>query len=251
MNIVNRLTLRNLRLNRKRTLVTIIGIIISTAMITAVATFAISFMDLMQRSEIASSGNWHLLFSNISRDQATQIQGQLNKGDQILLSRDAGWSLLEESPSPGQKPYLLVKEYDEQAFENYGVNIVKGRLPENDNEIVITQQMANDSPLFAVGNRISANLCDRIIHLPQGDNDMATEYKASGAEPYYGTVKQEDGVWEELVPKNIQKEYDSIQRQMEGLKNKGKTKSATYRQLMGRKMTYQSMLSMYEVYGLL
>ena len=113
MNIVNRLTLRNLRLNRKRTLVTIIGIIISTAMITAVATFAVSFMDLMQRSEIASSGNWHLLFSNISRDQATQIQGQLNKGDQVILSRDAGWSLLEESPSPGQKPYLLVKEYDE------------------------------------------------------------------------------------------------------------------------------------------
>lgn len=210
MNIVNRLTLRNLRLNRKRTLVTIIGIIISTAMITAVATFAVSFMDLMQRSEIASSGNWHLLFSDISRDQATQIQGQLNKGDQVILSRDAGWSLLEESPSPGQKPYLLVKEYDEQAFENYGVNIVKGRLPENDNEIVITQQMANDSPLFAVGNRISANLCDRIIHLPQGDNDMATEYKASGAEPYYGTVKQEDGVWEELVPKNIQKEYTIV-----------------------------------------
>ena len=95
MNIVNRLTLRNLRLNRKRTLVTIIGIIISTAMITAVATFAVSFMDLMQRSEIASSGNWHLLFSDISRDQDTQIQGQLNKGDQVLLSRDAGWSLLE------------------------------------------------------------------------------------------------------------------------------------------------------------
>ena len=56
--------------------------------------------------------------------------------------------------------------------------------------------------------------------------------------------------FEEML-KNIQKEYDSIQRQMEGLKNKGKTKSATYRQLMGRKMTYQSMLSMYEVYGLL
>ena len=56
--------------------------------------------------------------------------------------------------------------------------------------------------------------------------------------------------FEEML-KNIQKEHDSIQRQMEDLKYKGKTKSATYRQLMGRKMTYQSMLSMYEVYGLL
>ena len=49
---------------------------------------------------------------------------------------------------------------------------------------------------------------------------------------------------------NIQREYESIQRQMDDLKDQGKTKSATYRQLMGRKMTYQSMLSMYEVYGL-
>ncbi|HIY63014.1 MAG TPA: MBL fold metallo-hydrolase [Candidatus Mediterraneibacter stercoripullorum] len=50
---------------------------------------------------------------------------------------------------------------------------------------------------------------------------------------------------------NVRKEYDSIQRQMDDLKEQGKTKSATYRQLMGRKMTYQSMISMYEVYGLL
>ena len=56
--------------------------------------------------------------------------------------------------------------------------------------------------------------------------------------------------FEEML-RNIQKEYDSIQRQMDDLKEKGKTKSATYRQLMGRKMTYQSMISMYEVYGLL
>lgn len=56
--------------------------------------------------------------------------------------------------------------------------------------------------------------------------------------------------FEEML-RNVQKEYDSLQRQMEDLKEKGKIKSATYRQLMGRKMTYQSMLSMYEVYGLL
>lgn len=56
--------------------------------------------------------------------------------------------------------------------------------------------------------------------------------------------------FEEML-RNVQQEYDSIQRQMDDLKEKGKTRSATYRQLMGRKMTYQSMISMYEVYGLL
>lgn len=49
MNIINKLTLRNLKLNKKRTIVTIIGVIISAAMVTGVATLVVSFMDVMQR----------------------------------------------------------------------------------------------------------------------------------------------------------------------------------------------------------
>ena len=49
----------------------------------------------------------------------------------------------------------------------------------------------------------------------------------------------------------VQEEYVSITKQMERLKEEGKVKSATYRQLMGRKMTYQSMLGLYQVYGLI
>ena len=52
MNIVNKLTLRQLLLNKRRTLVTIIGTIISVAMITAVASLGVSFMDMMQRQVI-------------------------------------------------------------------------------------------------------------------------------------------------------------------------------------------------------
>lgn len=49
----------------------------------------------------------------------------------------------------------------------------------------------------------------------------------------------------------IQKEYETVSDKMETLKTEGKTKTATYRQFMGRKMTLQNMLSMYEIYGLL
>ncbi len=48
----------------------------------------------------------------------------------------------------------------------------------------------------------------------------------------------------------VQKEYAGIVRQMEELKEKGKIKSVTYQQLLARKMTYQNMLSMYELYDL-
>ena len=48
----------------------------------------------------------------------------------------------------------------------------------------------------------------------------------------------------------VQSEYENIVRQMEELKAKGKIKSVTYQQLLTRKMTYQNMLSMYELYDL-
>lgn len=49
----------------------------------------------------------------------------------------------------------------------------------------------------------------------------------------------------------VQNEYESIVRQMEELKEKGKIRSVTYQQLLARKMTYQNMLSMYELYDLI
>lgn len=49
----------------------------------------------------------------------------------------------------------------------------------------------------------------------------------------------------------VQTEYENIVRQMEELKEKGKIRSVTYQQILARKMTYQNMLSMYELYDLI
>lgn len=48
----------------------------------------------------------------------------------------------------------------------------------------------------------------------------------------------------------VRNEFQSVKEQMEGLKARGNVKSATYQQLMGRKMMYQNMLLLYEIYGL-
>ena len=54
----------------------------------------------------------------------------------------------------------------------------------------------------------------------------------------------------ERILQAVQREYADIEEKMERLKAEGKTKSATYRQYMGRKMMYQNMLGMYRLYGL-
>ena len=48
----------------------------------------------------------------------------------------------------------------------------------------------------------------------------------------------------------IKENYAGIVSKMETLKAQGREKSATYRQLMGNKLMYKDMLSLYELYGL-
>ena len=49
----------------------------------------------------------------------------------------------------------------------------------------------------------------------------------------------------------VQENCCTTEEKMKRLKEQGKERSATYRQLMGNKMQYQNMLSMYRIYGLL
>jgi len=74
MNIINKMTLRHLRENKRRSLVTIIGVIISVAMITAVTTLGSSFLNLMIRQDIAENGEWHVKYVNTNEAQVEAIR---------------------------------------------------------------------------------------------------------------------------------------------------------------------------------
>ena len=73
MNVLNRLTLRYLRLNRTRTLVTVIGVILSAAMFSAVTTFAVSLQQGLIRSSIALYGDWEGSLDNIPSVSYTHL----------------------------------------------------------------------------------------------------------------------------------------------------------------------------------
>ncbi|MCI6059564.1 MAG: hypothetical protein MR729_00200 [Dorea sp.] len=55
----------------------------------------------------------------------------------------------------------------------------------------------------------------------------------------------------ETMLEAVQKNYEDMNQKMGRLKKEGKEKTATYRQLMGNKLQYQNMLSLYQIYGLL
>ena len=66
MKILNELTIKNLKLNRKRTIVTIIGIILSTALMVGIGLLFSTFQDYMIEEVKNYSGSYHALYSGIS-----------------------------------------------------------------------------------------------------------------------------------------------------------------------------------------
>ena len=65
MNIFNKVALQGLKKNRTRTIVTIIGVILSAAMITAVATFGVSLLDYMTKGAAKKYGGWQAAFLDV------------------------------------------------------------------------------------------------------------------------------------------------------------------------------------------
>ena len=55
----------------------------------------------------------------------------------------------------------------------------------------------------------------------------------------------------EAMLQAIQTEYQTTVAKMERLKQENKTKTVTYQELLGNKLTLQNILSWYEAYGLL
>ena len=75
MNVLNRVTLKTLRKNKSRTIVTIIGVILSVAMVTAITAFISSMQDFMLRSTAASEGDWQASILNIPYAKAQAVAG--------------------------------------------------------------------------------------------------------------------------------------------------------------------------------
>ena len=65
MNIFNKVTLKTMKHNRTRTIVTIIGVILSAAMFTAVTTFCSSLIDFLLRTTIYTDGDYHISVDDI------------------------------------------------------------------------------------------------------------------------------------------------------------------------------------------
>ena len=160
MNILKKFTQKNLKLNKKRTIVTIIGIMLSTALICAVAGMVSSTQKTLLLSMKENSGNYHIRFEDVPVEELKYIEENVNI-ESYFLTKNVGYAKLEGCINSG-KPYLFVMEFNDKALQNSAIKLVEGRLPENKNEVVISQHIIDNGGVeLKVGDTLSLDVGNR------------------------------------------------------------------------------------------
>lgn len=161
MKVLNRFTIKSLRLNKKRTITTIIGIMLSTALICGVAGLVSSFQNTLISWAKEEIGDFHVEFENIEKDKLKYIT-ENQEVEEFYTTSELGWAKLEGSKND-YKPYVHVLEYDEKALEKYDVNLIKGRLPKKPSELVISEHILTNARVeLNLGDKLALNLGERV-----------------------------------------------------------------------------------------
>ena len=162
MNLLNKLTIKNLKLNKKRTVVTIIGIMLSVALITAVASMYASGIKSLIDYETKLKGNFHTVFYNVPVSDMDKFENNRNI-ETLNITKGIGYAKVDSKNE--DKPYAYIKGFTKESLNNLSIRLVSGRLPENDNEIVIPTHLktngrlnlkVNDTITLEVGKRIDS-----------------------------------------------------------------------------------------------
>ena len=139
MKILNKLTIKSLKLNKKRTLVTIIGILLSTALITVVAGMITSGKATLQDYFIKNNGDYQVEFKDVPTEDLSYIAENRNI-DSYFLTSDIGYARFNESTNE-DKPYFHIVAIDNGAQSKLPIKLTEGRFPTNSSEIVISQNI--------------------------------------------------------------------------------------------------------------
>lgn len=157
MKLLNKLTLKNLRLNKVRTAVTIIGIMLSAALITVVSGMALSGRQTMIDAQKNWSGDYDVSLDIIDTAKIDEIRQNRNVENAFYKER-LGFS--KATVADNAEYGYAVTAISENAFDGcFKLKLEKGSFPTNSNEAVVTGAFKNtDGKDVKVGDKITLEL---------------------------------------------------------------------------------------------
>ena len=163
MNVFNKVTLESLKKNRTRTIVTIIGIMLSAAMICASTTFVSSMQNFVLRCEIYSSGDWHGAVYDAAYKDYEDIRDS-SKVSAAAHAQVLGYAKIDSANE--RKPYLYVLGGDAASgyFETMPVHLLLGTLPKDSTEIILPEHLTSNGKVsYKLGDTVTLDVGDRTL----------------------------------------------------------------------------------------
>ena len=165
MSIFTKLTQRYLSKNKTRTIVTLIGIIVSMALFIAVIEGAYSGCQFLKNREIAVTGQWQVIMNNVNKEglEEAKTNKQIDQYENVYT---LGWAKVDNENDG--KPYLLVQSLGDTEHALFPINLVSGRMPEKEDEILLPENfIANAKEKYQVGDTITLETGQRFIEKEQ------------------------------------------------------------------------------------
>lgn len=160
MNILKNITYKNLQLNKRRNIVTIIGIILSVALITALSSLVVSFKESIINLEKHINGDFHYSFDGVQSNDLSIFEN--NRSVENFYKVGAlGYAKIKTENE--YKPYAYVMTIDKNDFDSVGIELTDGELPKNNNEIIIPRHLRNNGKVdLKVGDTITLEVGSRM-----------------------------------------------------------------------------------------
>ena len=178
MNLYTSLTLRYLKQNKRRTLVTIIGIILATALICGIGNICTSFMDYQMRDQIKTSGSFYATFTDIDKEKASVITKSSGVSE-YGYKKNLGSVILDKKNSTS----LDINVFDKNTINSFQITLKKGSYPKNESELIVTQDLLNKWNK-KIGDKITLNLGELIYDdmgmISKLKNSQKTTFKIVG-----------------------------------------------------------------------
>lgn len=172
MNTLQKLTLKDLKLNKKRTLGTIIGIMLSCALILVVGGFFFILQDTLIEQEINNDGYYHVLIDELTDKQVQEIKSNRDFQDVKVVNK-IGVARLGSSDDTYEISESDVYSYDKESFDLLSYDVIEGKFPKDSTEILVDRayKYFSDSE---IGDTIELNI-----------DGVTKSYKISGISDRY------------------------------------------------------------------
>ena len=187
MNMINKLTSKNLKLNKKRSIVTIVGITLSVALITAVLSLVVSFRASIINFQKITDGNYHYGFLDVKKDDLSKFKNNRNI-ESYYVTNNIGYAKVDSKNE--NKPYAFIIGMDDNAFKNMSINLISGEYPKNENEIVIPSHLKTNGRLdYKIGDVITLDIGSRILNDEEVSQEVSYDSNEKFISKYSKTYK--------------------------------------------------------------